>query len=156
KTAGFGGAGEVVVVDVVEVGGEVVVGADLPGAGAVLVVVVDEVGGAPVTVKAVAHPALVPQLLPCGAAAVLRFVPPGAVASTTTWKDVVATAVGVPGAPSAGTVQVSVFAFGSTVIPRLARSASVVATLACPSSPDRSSTTIPPDGSAATLSAVSV
>jgi hypothetical protein len=153
----------VVVVDVAgedvageDVGGENVAGVVVPGAGGVLAVIVDEVGGAPVTVRAVAHASLVPQLLPCGAAAVVSFVPPGVVASTTTWMDAVAVEVGVPGAPSAAIVQVSVLAFGSIVIPCLARSASVVATVACPRSPDRSSTTVPPDGSATRLLAVSV
>jgi hypothetical protein len=128
----------------------------LLGAGAWPVVVGDDVGGDAVTARAVAHEPLVPQLAPCGAAAVLSFVPPGAVASTTTWKAVVATDVGVPGAPSIGITQVSVFAFGSIVMPRSASSASVVTTLACPSSPDRSSTTVPPDGSATRLVAASV
>jgi hypothetical protein len=125
--------GAVVVVVVVvgeDVVGEDVASAAVPGAGAVLDAVVDDVGRAPVTVKAVAHASLVPQLAPCGAAAVPSFVPSGAVASTTTWKEAVATEVGVPGAPSIGIFQVSVFAFGSIVIPCLARSASVVTTLA--------------------------
>jgi hypothetical protein len=149
---------DVAVVDEVgeDVVGEDVAGVVVPGAGGVLVVFVDEVGGAPVTVRAVVHASLVPQLALCGAAAVVTFVPSGVVASMTTWKDAVASEVGVPGAPSAGIVQVSVLAFGSIVILCAARSASAVTTLACPSSPERSSTTVPPGGSATRLLAVSV
>jgi hypothetical protein len=114
------------------------------------------VGGATTTVRAVAHPALVPQLAPSGAAAVATLLPAGAVVSTATWKEAVATEVGVPGAPSAGVVQVSVLVFGSIVMACLARSATVLVTVACPRSPDRSSTTVPPEGRTDRLLALSV
>jgi hypothetical protein len=127
-----------------------------------LVDVVDGVGvgvavgvGDVATVSVVAHGSLAPQLWPWRAAAVVSFAPPGAAVATVAWNVAVAE-VDVACVPSGGTVQVSALCVASSVRPRWASSPVLVAILALPSSPDRSSTTAAPPGTGRWLRAVSV
>jgi hypothetical protein len=145
------GAVVVEVVEVVAAGAAVVVVALGP---ATVVVVV--AGVASPTVNVVAQASLAEHAPPCTAAAVVSFVPAGALAATRTWKVAVAIERDDPGSFNAGTDQLSVLALRSIAMDCLTRSASVVVTMACPSRPDRSSTTIVPDGCVTVLLAFSV
>jgi hypothetical protein len=100
------------------------------------------------TVSVVAHRSFSLHDSPCCAAAVTSSAPSGAASDTVASNVAVATAPDVPGPASAGRDQLSALAFMPNVKPSLARSPGDVAILALSRSPDRSSTTVSPAGSA--------
>jgi len=100
------------------------------------------------TVIVVAHGSFSLHDSPRGAAAVTSSAPSGAAADTVASNVTVATAPGVPGPASAGRDQISPLSFMRKVRPSLASSPGDVAMLALSRSPDRSSTTVSPAGSA--------
>jgi hypothetical protein len=101
--------------------------------------------GAAATVSVVAHGSPAAQRLPRGAAAVVSFVPPSAVAATVAANVAVADG-GAPWVPIADKVQVTALSPASSARPLLASSPALLAMLALPSRPDRSSTTVAPAG----------
>jgi hypothetical protein len=109
------------------------------------------VSGGVVTVSFVAHELLASHVSPLGAAAVVSVAPSCAVLETVAWNVALASE---PTALSAGTAQVIVPDCRSSVSPSLTSWASVLTTVAAPSSPARSSTTVAPFGIGCPLVAV--
>jgi hypothetical protein len=93
------------------------------------------------TTREVAHGSPTAQEVPCRAAAVDSFAPPGAEGATCA-SNVAVAEVGAPGEPRAGSVQVSALCVASGARPLWASSPALLVMLALLSSPDRSSTTV--------------
>jgi len=109
--------------------------------------------GWPATVNDVAHGLPAAQLPPCGNAAVVSLAPTGTVEATVTWNVVVAREFEVPGAPNAGTAQESVLACASSVKRCWDSCAALDEIVAFARRPERSSTTVAPEGRAASEAA---
>jgi hypothetical protein len=107
------------------------------------------------TTREVAHGSPTTQEVPCRAAAVDGFAPPGAEGATCA-SNVAVAEVGAPGEPRAGSVQVSALCVASGARPLRASSPALLVMLALLSSPDRSSTTVAPVAKGCGLRAVSV
>jgi hypothetical protein len=103
----------------------------------------DDGDGELATVRVVTHELLGSQRPPCGAAAVVSVAPPDAVDEMVA-PNVTVVEVGPPETPKAGNVQMSAFWVVLKVKLPLASSEALLAIVALPSSPVRSSITVVP------------